>query len=639
MSGRIPKRVLGARRNVNNGGGMKKAGLAPSIGILSTFSKMYSNRGKSTLIRKVRDNINNILYELLTFLALKQKTPLIESQKTLIGYFENYPYKKKIESFSYNNNTPYAIVHLKNSDFQAGTVRITKPGVYILQEDIIFDPNSSNDYQPTPQQIASGLYPMDPCHAYHLGFFAAITIETENVILDLNQHTIQQSMGHYLQQRFYAHIELASAPFIPSQGPACLTTPATYKTADKTMIINGTLGRSSHHGIHGNTMTGTFVHNVTIQDFQVAGISLNGLKTGVFHKLTIQNTNGSVSGTTPVPVVSTYSQARFIRPFLKTLYDTSSSAILPIHTGDKTIGDIQTDLTNELDDTKSIVLDGSNGTIPDLFINPSSRQLSDAHVYGILFNVNGVAIGDFLQQRPADTSSNFVGNEDIYLDDIEIKNIVSEPDEIILLKDTSGNGAGSYNNSYIIRGPVGDVLDIERIVSSPTDLSGHYLPNALSNAQAIIGKYKLSNDISGGGAYFTQVVLDYIDNSSANLKDIVDQSSNLSFVYGKDSMAHTMKGNVGLFLSGGKNIKGDNIRVNGVNVVKGDPSTRPTPQIRDPSSSDLPKFAYGILSVAPDSGNGVILTNTAVHVQDISSGYGHSFVHDISGSISGMIPD
>ena len=633
MSGRIPKRVLGARRNVNNGGGMKKAGLAPSIGILSTFSKMYSNRGKSTLIRKVRDNINNILYELLTFLALKQKTPLIESQKTLIGYFENYPYKKKIESFSYNNNTPYAIVHLKNSDFQAGTVRITKPGVYILQEDITFDPNPTNDYQPTPQQIASGLYPMDPCHAYHLGFFAAITIETENVILDLNQHTIQQSMGHYLQQRFYAHIELASAPFIPSQGPACLTTTATYKKADKTMIINGTLGRSSHHGIHGNTMSGTFVHNVTIQDFQVAGISLNGLKTGVFHKLIIQNTNGSVSGTTSVPVVSTYSQARFIRPFLKTLYDTSSSAILPIHTGDKTISDIQTDLTNELDDTKSIVvLDGSNGTIPDLFINPSSRQLSDAHVYGMLFNVNGVAIGGFLQQRPNDRSSNIVGNEDIYLDNIEINNIVSEPDEIILLKDTSGNGSGSYNNSYIIRGPVGDVLDIERIVSSPTDLSGHYLPNALSNAQAIIGKYKLSNDISGGGAYFTQVVLDYIDNSSANLKEMVDQSSNLSFVYGKDSMAHTMKGNVGLFLSGGKNIKGDNIRVDGVNVVKGDPSTRPTPQIRDPSSSDLPKFSYGILSVAPDISNGVILTN--ITVKDISSGYGHSFVHDISGSIS-----
>ena len=90
-----------------------------------------------------------------------------------------------------------------------------------------------------------------------------------------------------------------------------------------------------------------------------------------------------------------------------------------------------------------------------------------------------------------------------------------------------------------------------------------------------------------------------------------------------------MKGNVGLFLSGGKNIKGDNIRVNGVNVVKGDPSTRPTPQIREPSSSDLPKFAYGILSVAPDSSNGVILTNTAVG--DIISGYGKSFHHDISG--------
>ena len=632
MSGKIPKKILSSRRNTNNGGGMKKAGLAPSVGILSTFSRIYSNRGRRTLTKKEK----SILYELLQFIKLKSKSTLIASQKNLLTYFENYPYKNNVENFSYNNNTPYSIIYLKQSDFDRGTVRITKPGIYILKENITFHPNPTNDFQPTPQQIASGLYPMDPCHAYHLGFFAAITIETNNVILDLNNYTIAQSMEHYLQQRFYAHIELASAPFKPSQGPACVSTVANYKVAENTLIINGTLGRSSHHGIHGNTMGGSVVHNVTIQDFQVAGISLNGLRTGIFHKLVIKNTNGAVStSTTPVPVVSTYSQARFIRPFLNTLKNKVSDASLNIHNGDKNITTIQSDLNKILDDTKKIVVDGSNGTIPNLFINPSARQLSDAHVYGILFNVNGVAIGDFLQQRPNDTSSNIVGNENIYLDDIEIKNIVSEPDEIIVLKDTSGNGSGNYNNNYIIRGPVGDVLDIERIVTSPNDLSGSYIPNELSNAQAIVGKYKLSNDISGGGAYFTQVVLDYIDNSSANLKDIVDQSSNLSFVYGKDSMAHTMKGNIGLFLSGGKNIKGDNIRVNGVHVIKGDPNQRTTPQITNNANSALAKFSYGILSVAPDSDNGVTLTNTTV--QDISSGFGNSFIHDISGSISNNI--
>ena len=55
--------------------------------------------------------------------------------------------------------------------------------------------------------------------AYHLGFFAAITVESDDVILDLNGKSLKQSKLHNLQQRFYSHIELASAPFIPKQGP------------------------------------------------------------------------------------------------------------------------------------------------------------------------------------------------------------------------------------------------------------------------------------------------------------------------------------------------------------------------------------------------------------------------------------
>ena len=87
------------------------------------------------------------------------KALLNDTQKNLLAFFENYPYIKRYELFDFDNNTPYSIVRLYNSDFQNGTLRIKKPGIYRLQENIIFNPNESNDFSPTPEQISSGLYP------------------------------------------------------------------------------------------------------------------------------------------------------------------------------------------------------------------------------------------------------------------------------------------------------------------------------------------------------------------------------------------------------------------------------------------------------------------------------------------------
>jgi len=115
------------------------------------------------------------------------------SQKALTQYFETYNYLQKEEEYSYDSNTPGAIIKLRQSNFTNGTVRITKPGIYILQENIAFEPNPNNDFMPTYQQIASGQYPVGTAGAYHLGFFAAITVEANGVILDLN--------GKYSQSR------------------------------------------------------------------------------------------------------------------------------------------------------------------------------------------------------------------------------------------------------------------------------------------------------------------------------------------------------------------------------------------------------------------------------------------------------
>ena len=85
---------------------------------------------------------------------------------------------------------------------------------------------------------------------YSLGFFAAIVIAADNVYLNLCGHRIEQSKAFALQQRFFAIIELADAPFIPNQGPGDFS--KKIRSCRNVSIRRGTLGRSSHHGIHGN---------------------------------------------------------------------------------------------------------------------------------------------------------------------------------------------------------------------------------------------------------------------------------------------------------------------------------------------------------------------------------------------------
>lgn len=124
------------------------------------------------------------------------------------------------------------IYYLKQSDFNDGTYRITQTGTYIIEEDIIFEFNSpstsdfdnldtynnNNDWWPTSDQ--TNMYPGagNLRNSYSMGFFAGITIETSNVILDLDGYELKMSKLFYYQQAFFALICLTSQPFLPTQG-------------------------------------------------------------------------------------------------------------------------------------------------------------------------------------------------------------------------------------------------------------------------------------------------------------------------------------------------------------------------------------------------------------------------------------
>lgn len=168
------------------------------------------------------------------------------------------------------------------------------------------------------------LWSIYPPAAYYLGFFAAITIEADNVEIDLNGFEIRQSKEFYLVQRFFNVIELNNRPFVPNEGVSSLNYQKTDRPAagdpagsfvmpQNVIISNGSLGLSSHSGIHGNGVVGLTIHDVTIKDFEVSGIHCNGCKEVDISDCTVGPSSQQV------PALATFSNARFLQFFTKRL--------------------------------------------------------------------------------------------------------------------------------------------------------------------------------------------------------------------------------------------------------------------------------------------------------------------------------
>ena len=132
---------------------------------------------------------------------------------------------------------------------------IHNPGIYKLTEDIKLDKLFKKK-------------------TFSAGHFAAITVKSNRVVIDLNGYSIYQSDWHASFFRFFSIIELMDWPFSKKNGgqfaPNFPTTSANY-----CIIKNGIIGRSSHFGIHGNNNSFIWLKNLTIKNFEVAGISLN----------------------------------------------------------------------------------------------------------------------------------------------------------------------------------------------------------------------------------------------------------------------------------------------------------------------------------------------------------------------------
>lgn len=515
-----------------------------------------------------------------------------DEQQQLLMSFENYSYVEKIENFSYNNNTPRSIILLKQSDFNNGTVRIRNPGIYVLTESIIFNPNEGeDDFLPNANQISTGLYPTNMMGPYHLGFFAAITVEIDNVIIDMNGFSLSQSEKHSFQQRFYANIELANSPFVTKQGPSNFQGGTPYKAASNVLIYNSDsnnpsyLGRSSHHGIHANVANNVVIYNIHFKNYEVAAIALNGTTLGVLSDIYALKTKKKV------PILSTYSQARFIRTFLKSIAVSQPTLTL----NDKKVGDIYATLKNDLDYTFNQFFSTNTtslNNIPDNFEDGrfnyfKNKNLGyDANVYGIVLNVRGVVINDFFKER----TNEMIGNKNIHLDNINISNVCSHPIEIIGVNSNPSTGLAYGGKSQA--GPLGDILEITNIQNKDT---GKYIGTGLSDAQLIIKKSGLFDPPKTKTLNIQNDIVSWSENNS-DIKTIINSNpESYYYVGGGDSMGHHMKGNIGLFISAGQKITGKTINIYNIDNKGTDVGNstftpiKPLPQLKTGSN------AYGIL--------------------------------------------
>ena len=165
------------------------------------------------------------------------------------------------------------VLQINNSHFEFGSLFISTPETkVILQEDIIF----GKDWGPTHIPDARAISP--------LGWFAAIVVTANGVDIDLNGFEIRMDPIFYVHQRFFALIELADKPFIISQGPANF---GKFHCVSNVNIYNGSLGLSSHHGIHGNNVTDLHIWNLRIRDFEVGAIHINGARKLQIHDVRI----------------------------------------------------------------------------------------------------------------------------------------------------------------------------------------------------------------------------------------------------------------------------------------------------------------------------------------------------------------
>jgi len=467
------------------------------------------------------------------------------------------------------------VVTVAQADFANGTLRVRYPCKILFTESIKFNPNRpsmnsdgtlplarSVDWMPYAGQVnASEYLTGDAANAYRLGFFAALTIETKHVIVDLNGFTLSQHPEHALMQRFFASVELADQPFLSNQGPADFG--STVRSANGVLLKNGMMGLSSHHHIHGNSPKNVWIKNVEFKNSEVASISINGGKNVVVEQCEDKGRRQDI------PVLGSWSAFRFAILFSSALssLDQFGELVSPVLDASKGVEKRVFDATivhNNLD---------TSGSNSDLTIFKNISGLVDGPGYGMVFHPKGVAVGPFQSDigKSKETCN-------LRLTNVLIDSVKSSPVEIPSLSSSDGTGNQVDMVGSVIQ-YLNTFLDDDGIERGILNSDGHYVGTPLSNLQFAVAELKeanLSHASKFGTLSIDPLLVDWKKNTAYTLttndeRTIATLKDESSTVLGQfnirnngDSMHHVMKGVLGLRIDSCSGVVCNNLTVSNV---------------------------------------------------------------------------
>lgn len=336
-------------------------------------------------------------------------------------------------------------IHLSQKDFESGTYRIKIPGIYVLDENIEFSPIPVLEATRTDMPLG--------------GWFAAITVETNNVVIDLNGKILEASQ-YFLDNRIfkvYANIELDNSPFsgiLFGNIGTSFQGDLSFVSANNVLIKNGVLGRSSHWGLHGNNNTEVTAHHLKIKDFEVAGIELKGLFKANFSDI-------KMTGLEHVINVS----------ILKVAADTLIDYLIVL---------ANQNVPGACDHLASLLQFVQEN--PILFNSP--LLLPESNYYGMIFG-SGFDPNDLFPVNPESCSAGALLSggrtvEQVKLENIHIEGLKTNPREFVLI-------GGNTDNTIISPSRVGvPVFGSSTWDSAFNPQTGAFDPNPLLQAQIFV---------------------------------------------------------------------------------------------------------------------------------------------------------
>lgn len=405
---------------------------------------------------------------------------------------------------------------------------INTPGTYKLCEDIVFDPIQNIELPITEIYLPD--FNVYDRNAYGLGFFAAISISASNVEIYLNNHSIEQSEGHALMQRFFAIFELANSPFLKSVGPSQFVgDDVEFESASNIGIYGpGIIGRSAHHGIHGNENQNVTIRDVTFQNFEVAAVSLNNVDDALIVGNTIPNNRHDV------PILGSFSAATQISHYGKALKEIDFGMdIKGVYTSaaevyDRLIAMIENVAYDILFRKKSFINEKKHPEEHFLFHN--KNYVVDGPCYAFVIHGKGPSVGGF----GFDLSESSKMSSNIEIVDNVIENIKCWTNEVpaVVIDDLVQNDARGAILQLIKSTPEDSLLAINS--------NGTYKRNPVADMQ-IMTAYVIHEGLLNDNPVL-QTVVNTISPSIVKWASSSNEVLVPQYRCNGDSMHHTVKG-------------------------------------------------------------------------------------------------